>query len=104
MTATAAFVALSRFTVANAMAGDVKAAFRNRPHLVDAAPGFARMEVISPQDRPEEIWLFTWWADRASFEAWHRSHLYHESHKAMPKGLKLVPGETQMRFFDHVCA
>jgi heme oxygenase (mycobilin-producing) len=104
MTQTSAFVALSRFTVANDLAGDVKAAFRQRPHLVDTAPGFARMEVISPQDRPEEIWLVTWWRDRESFETWHRSHLYRESHNAMPKGLKLVSGETQMRYFDHICS
>ena len=103
MTQVLPFVALSRFTVANDMAADVKAAFRNRPHLVDGAAGFVRMEVLSPQDRPQEIWLFTWWTDRASFETWHRSHLYRESHNAMPKGLKLVPQETQMRHFDQVC-
>lgn len=98
------FVALSRFTVANDMADDVKEAFRRRPHLVDAAPGFVRMEVISPQDRPQEIWLITWWQDRQDFEAWHRGHLYRESHQAVPKGLKLIPDETAMRFFDHVCS
>ena len=104
MTAAPSFVALSRFTVANAMGDEVKEAFRNRPHLVDLAAGFARMEVISPQDRPQEIWLLTYWRDRQSFEAWHHSHLYRESHTAIPKGLKLIPEETAMRFFDHVCS
>src|SRR5918912_942676 len=56
-----AFIALSRFTVANGMADQVKDAFVNRPHLVDDAPGFIRMEVISPCDDPREIWLFTYW-------------------------------------------
>lgn len=33
-------------------------------------------------------------------ELWHHSHLYHESHKGIPKGLKRVPGETQIRRFE----
>lgn len=102
--ATPGFVAVRWFAVANDKAGEVKQAFRARPHRVDDAPGFSRMEVISPQDRPEEIWLITWWQDRESFEAWHHSHLYHESHNAIPQGLKLVSGETQMRFFHHICS
>jgi len=51
------FVALSRFVIANAMGDEVKAAFRDSQHLVDGALGYLRMEVISPLERPEEIWL-----------------------------------------------
>jgi hypothetical protein len=57
----AVFVALSRFTIANGMEEEVKAAFRARPHGVDHAPGFVRMEVLCPFDRPQEIWLITHW-------------------------------------------
>jgi heme-degrading monooxygenase HmoA len=96
------FVALSKFVIANAMTAEVKEAFRHRPHLVDSAPGYLRMEVISPLDRPEEIWLLTFWVDEESFRTWHRSHLYRESHQGIPKGLKLLPGETQIRHFEHV--
>lgn len=98
----AGFVALSRFVIANGMTSEVKSAFRNRPHLVDGAPGYRRMEVISPVERPEEIWLITFWADEASFKEWHRSHTYHESHRGIPKGLKLLPGETKISHFEHV--
>jgi len=62
------------------------------------------MEVISPVERPEELWLITFWADEASFDAWHHSHLYRESHDGIPKGLKLVPAETQIRHFEHVAS
>ncbi len=96
------FAALSRFVIANGMAAEVKASFRQRPHLVDNASGYRRMEVISPLDRPEEIWLLTFWADEASFRAWHHSHTYHESHRGIPKGLKLLPGETKITRFEHV--
>lgn len=99
----AAFVALSRFTVANGMEEEVKRAFHDRPHLVDDAPGFVRMEVLSPVDVPAEIWLLTWWSDEESFRAWHHSHLYRESHAGIPRGLKLVPGSTEIRSFRHVC-
>ena len=50
-------VALSRFTIANDMAPQVREAFRQRPHLVDNASGFLGMEVMSPIDKPAEIWL-----------------------------------------------
>lgn len=95
-------MALSRFVIANAMEAEVKDAFRNRQHLVDGAAGYLRMDVISPLDRPDEVWLLTYWSDEASFRAWHRGHLYRDSHRGIPKGLKLVPGETQMRRFEHV--
>jgi len=82
----------------------VKAAFRQRPHRVDDQRGFVRMEVFSPADRPEEIWLVTYWTDSESFQQWHHSHPYHESHKGIPHGLKLVPGETQIRHFELVAS
>ena len=34
----------------------------------------------------------------------HESHLHDDSHRGIPKGLKLVPGETQMSRFEHVCS
>jgi heme-degrading monooxygenase HmoA len=100
----ATFVALSKFLIANGMMEEVKEAFRNRPHLVDNAPGFVRMEVMRPFDSPEEVWLITYWTDEQSYRVWHRSHLYHESHKGIPKGLKVVPGSAQIRLFEFICS
>ena len=101
--ATAGFAALSRFVIANGMEAEVKAAFRGRPHRVDGASGFLRMDVLSPLDAPGEIWIMTYWTDAESYRAWHRSHVYHEAHKGIPRGLKLVPGEAKLREFEHVC-
>ena len=101
-TAQTTFVAISRFAVANGMTPEVIEAFRARPHTVDAAAGFLRMEVLTPQDAPDEIWLMTWWRDEASFREWHASHAYRDSHKGIPRGLKLDPSATQLRFFDVV--
>lgn len=98
------FVALSKFAVANAMSFDIAAAFQNRPHFVDSAPGFVRLDVISPEENPNEFWLITYWTCRSHFEAWHRSHAYRDAHSGIPKGLKLVPKATSLKFFQHVAS
>lgn len=95
-------VVLSQFRVAEEMAGAVREAFRERPHLVDEAPGFVRLEVLSPREQPGEIWLFTYWRDEASFREWHRSHAYKESHRGIPKGLKVIPRSAAIRILEHV--
>lgn len=95
-------VVLSQFRVAEEMAAATKAAFLERPHLVDDAPGFLRLEVLSPRDQPGEIWLMTYWTDEESFRVWHRSHAYKESHRGIPKGLKVVPGSVAIRVLEHV--
>jgi heme-degrading monooxygenase HmoA len=91
---------LSRFVVANGMAEEVKRAFLLRPRLVDSAAGFVRLDVLSPEDAPSEIWLLTYWEDLKSYQTWHTSHNYRESHSGIPKGLKLVPGSASLRVFD----
>jgi heme-degrading monooxygenase HmoA len=93
-------VVISRFTIANDRVAAVKEAFRQRPHAVDQVPGFLHMQVMSPTDKPEEIWLMTHWQDETSFNEWHNSHAYHEAHRGIPKGLKLVPQSTEIRRFD----
>lgn len=94
------FVALSRFTIANDKVAEVRAAFQQRPHLVDGAPGYIGMEVMSPTDDPNEVWLYTRWHDEQSYHNWHRSHEYHASHNGIPKGLKLVQGKTKITLFN----
>lgn len=97
-----AFVAMSRFAVANDKIGQVKQAFRDRPRLVEGASGFLRMDVISPEESPEEIWLITYWTDRPSYLAWHGSPAHSDSHKYIPKGLKLDPKRTSLTYFEYV--
>ena len=99
---TGAFVAVSQFAVINDKVDEVKEAFRNRPGLVDQAPGFLRMDVLSPEDAPEEIWLITYWIDRASFLAWHHSDLHRESHRFMPKGLKLDRKRARLVYLEQI--
>ena len=99
---TPTFVAVSKFKVANDLSRDVRDAFKARPHLVDGAPGFVRMDVLSPTMDEKEFWLITYWADEKSFRDWHHSHLYRESHAGIPAGLKLDPEVTQVMTFSYV--
>jgi heme-degrading monooxygenase HmoA len=85
------------------MEAEVKTAFRERTHLVDHAAGFVCMEVLCPLDRPQEIWLVAHWRCADDYRAWHRGHGYRESHRGIPKGLKLVARETCIREFEVVC-
>ena len=98
----AAFLALSKFKVRNGRADDVREAFLQRPHLVDHADGFVRMDVVSPTSDEAEFWLLTYWRDEASFRQWHHSHLYRESHAGIPQGLKLVPEATELLTFRYI--
>lgn len=95
-------VVQSRFVVANGMGEAVRAAFLARPRQVEQAVGFVRMEVLCPVQRPEEFWLLTWWTDEVNYRRWHRSHAYRDAHAGVPKGLKLVPGETRITLLESV--
>jgi heme-degrading monooxygenase HmoA len=99
-----AYVSISRFRVRNGMEDDVASAFRQRPHLVDDARGFLRMEVLSPSEDAAEFWLVTWWTDEASFREWHHGHAYRESHAFIPKGLKLDAAVTELRSFRWIAS
>lgn len=94
------FLAISQFQVSNDHDEAVREAFQRRPHKVDEAPGFIRMEVAHPCDDRKAFWLLTWWRDAASFHAWHKSHAYRDSHSGIPKGLKLDPGATRMQYLE----
>ncbi len=85
------------------MDAEVKAACRERPHLVKRTAGFDRMEVPCQLERPQEIWLVTLSCDADDYRTWHRGHRYPESHRGIPRGLKLVGGETRIREFEVVC-
>ncbi|WP_347156568.1 antibiotic biosynthesis monooxygenase family protein [Pontibacter chitinilyticus] len=93
---------MSTFEIANDMASDVREAFINRPHFVDNAPGFVKMEVLTAHDNPQVICLLTYWENEELFKTWYKHHM-NESHKDIPKGLKLVPKSTRVSYFNYIC-
>jgi heme-degrading monooxygenase HmoA len=82
--------------VLNGREADVKQAFFNRPHFVDATPGFLGMETFTEAKDEAAFYLVTRWTDEDSFRQWHSSPAHHQSHQGMPKGLKLDPSFTKI--------
>ena len=89
-------IAMSTFRVANGMAEQVAEAFRNRPRLVETAPGFLGMEVFTDTKDDAVFYLITRWTDADSFRAWHAGAAHRQSHEFIPKGLKLTPAYTRV--------
>jgi heme oxygenase (mycobilin-producing) len=96
------YLAVSSFSVMNDLGDSVREAFLSRPHLVDNAAGFIRMEVANPNENPNEFWLFTWWEKEINFQDWYSSHAFQDSHNAMPKSLKLLPNKPVIMGFNIV--
>ncbi len=98
-------IVLSRFAIADqAITEHVKQAFQHRPHLVDQVSGFIRMEVLIPQQHPNEIWLFTYWQTQEDYQTWHSSPAYKQAHARIPAGLKLIPRSAEIQIFDYLCS
>jgi len=53
-----------------------------------------------PLPRPEEFWLVPRRRRADDGPAWQRVHSYRESHRSIPKGLKLFGRETFVRPFE----
>jgi heme-degrading monooxygenase HmoA len=92
--AAAALVALRRFDVAKGTEAEVKAAFRECLTLVDRVAGFVCMEWLCSLERPREIWLVAHWRHACGRHAWHHGHADRDSHRSIPKDLKLVDRDT----------
>lgn len=95
---------ISRFKARTGLEEAVRQSFRDRPRLVDHTPGFLGMEVFTDAADPALFCLVTRWTDQASFDTWHKSDAHRLSHKYMPKGLKLVPGFTQVSRLERLPA
>ncbi len=96
------FVALSIFEVSNGMINEVQEAFVNRPHFVENAEGFVKLEVLSPFENKNEIWLITYWENENCYKNWFKSENHKKSHDFMPKGLKLNPEKTSLLKFNFI--
>ena len=91
---------ISRFRVANQLSESVAQAFRERPHLVENAKGFVGIEILRDAADPNIFYLFTRWDDFASYQSWHSSPAHIESHRGIPKGLKLDPAYTKIEILN----
>ena len=93
---------ISRFRVRNGLEAEVRAAFINRPRLVEKADGFRGLEVLTDATDPSIFLLLTRWRDKESFQVWHRSEGHRQSHELMPEGLKLDSSFTSLTVGNRV--
>jgi diguanylate cyclase (GGDEF)-like protein len=93
---------ISRFRVRNGLEEEVRKAFLNRPRLVENAPGFCGLDVLTDAADPAVFLLVTRWTDEASFRVWHRSEAHHQSHGLIPQGVKLDASFTSLTVGNRV--
>jgi heme-degrading monooxygenase HmoA len=87
---------ISRFRVANQKSAEVELAFRERPRLVEKAPGFHGMEVLRDTSDASIFYLYTKWENLTSYQKWHSGPEHVKSHVRIPKGLKLDASFTKV--------
>lgn len=95
-------LAVSRFRVVNSKEEEVVQAFLDRPRLVDSWPGFLGMETFTDTNDAAVFYLVTRWTDAQSFRQWHASPAHRESHRWMPRGLRLDPAYTKVIELDRL--
>jgi heme oxygenase (mycobilin-producing) len=96
-------VVISKFAVLKGEGEAVAKAYMERPRLVDQYKGFLGLEVLRPQDKPNEFWLITRWEDESSFKTWFESHKFKESHCKVPDGISVDPSSIQISTFESWC-
>jgi quinol monooxygenase YgiN len=87
---------MSRFRVVNDKAEEVRQAFLNRPRLVEDAPGFLDLEVLTDNEDASCFYLLTRWINLPAYRAWHSGEAHRQSHQGIPPGLKLDPSFTKV--------
>jgi diguanylate cyclase (GGDEF)-like protein len=98
----AGFVAHSRLTVPEGGRDDLIASFEERVGLVDAWPGFRRLEVWEDRADPTAFVLVTWWDSEEEFRSYMGSDDHRRSHARIPEG-ELRPRPDSFRRFEVIC-
>jgi heme-degrading monooxygenase HmoA len=89
---------MSRLRVAPDRAQELVAAFRDRAHLVDRAPGFVDLEVWQNDRDPTELVMVSRWTDRSCFKTYMKSEAHRISHHRIDSELD---AEIQLQALEH---
>lgn len=76
--------------------------FRNRAGEVDTTPGFEAFELLRPTDGSNRYYVYTRWADEASFEAWRSGRRFQEGHAQGGGGAPPAASGAELLSFDVV--
>lgn len=76
-------VVSNRIQVAKGHEAEFEARFEGRARLVEAMPGFVRLEILRPIKSDFYV-VLTHWRDEVSFRAWTDSAEFKEAHRDRP--------------------
>jgi heme-degrading monooxygenase HmoA len=96
-----AVVAFSRVAFPDPSLGEAfAAALADRSHLVDAFPGFRRLEVLLPAKDGGDWVLATWWDSRDDLRRWLRSEEHERTHARSPVELHPYLRRARVEIFE----
>lgn len=75
------FVAINSITCRDEYRPRFEELFRSRAHAIDGLPGFKHMVVLRPEREGGDYLVVSFWADRASFDAWRSSPAFAAGHR-----------------------
>lgn len=73
-------VRINALDVPEGMRDVLEERFSKRAGEVDKTPGFEEFELLRPTDGSDRYFVYTRWADEASFDAWMNSRQFAEGH------------------------
>jgi len=94
------FVAMNRFVVDPARAGEFEEAWKTRESYLAGTPGFQAFALLKGETENEYISHSTW-ADRSAFEAWTRSENFRRGH-AMKLAEGVLVGHPRVAFYEAI--
>lgn len=94
-------VAFSRVAFPTAELGETfVTALDDRSHLVDAFPGFQRLEVLAPAKQGGDWVLATWWDSRDDLRRWLRSDEHRDTHTRTPESIRPFLRSARVEVFE----
>ena len=78
-------VKINAIDVPEGMGPELEKRFASRAHIVESMPGFEGFELLRPVAGERRYFVYTRWADEASFQAWISSEGFRHGH-AQPGG------------------
>lgn len=79
-------VRINALEVPEGMGEMLEQRFAKRAGEVDKTPGFEAFELLRPTDGSNRYFVYTRWADEASFEAWMNSRQFQQGHAKAEDG------------------
>jgi heme-degrading monooxygenase HmoA len=95
-------VRINVLEVPEGMAEVLEERFSKRAGEVDETPGFEAFELLRPTDGSNRYFVYTRWADEASFDAWMESRQFQQGHAQQTEGQRPAASGSELLSFEVV--